>query len=117
VIPYAEAHNPDLKDLGYEYLAQPTEEELKTAPLFGDVSQGFSDAIYLPPDAKKLEDALNPLIDDLVASGQEAKILRKWEVREPAVWLTPRGRLATERIGVDRPTGWQTPRCSGSTCE
>jgi len=117
VIPYAEAHNPDLKDLSYEYLAQPTDDELKVAPLFGGVAQGFSDAIYLPLDAEKLENALSPLIDEMVVSGEEAKLLRKWGVKEPAVWLTPRGRLATERIGIDRPAGWQTPKCTGSACE
>jgi len=37
VIPYAEAHNPELKDLSYEYLDQPTASELSTAPLFGGI--------------------------------------------------------------------------------
>ncbi len=116
VIPYAESHNPVLKHLTYRYLAQPTASELKSAPLFGPVAAGYEDAIYLAPGEKKLEAALNPLIDRLVGSGREAKLLEHWGVKDPRFWLTPRDGLVNERIGVDRPTGWVAPHCSGSAC-
>ncbi|MHB8730677.1 MAG: substrate-binding periplasmic protein [bacterium] len=117
VIAYAESHNAALNGLTYQYLAQPTPAELKVAPLFATVASGYEDVVYLTPSERKLEAALHPLIDNLVTSGQEAKLMERWGITDPRFWLTPRDGLISQRIGVDRPSGWVAPRCSGSSCQ
>lgn len=117
VLPYALSHNPQLKDLEIEYMAEPNSTEKKTAPLFASQSHGFQDAIYMHKDSDKLEKAMNPIIRKMVRDGVMAKILGKWGVQQPKVWLTPRPALTDRRRGVDRPAAWMPPACKGAGCK
>jgi polar amino acid transport system substrate-binding protein len=83
-----------------------TPEQLTSNPafaVFGKLQLPF----YLPRDHKDLEAAMTKALRSLYSSGELTTILSKWNL-DPALFLTPAGN-AKDRIGVDRPDGWQPP--------
>jgi ABC-type amino acid transport substrate-binding protein len=103
---YTAKQRPELK-LVNTTLQPPTAEQLKAAPdLAGFLP--YSVAAYIPKEEPKLEAAMSAAIDQMYKDGELAAMLSKWGV-DPKVWLTPYATAASERIGVDRPTGWTPP--------
>lgn len=83
-----------------------TPEELKSEPafaVFGKVQLAF----YLPEAKEDLEARMTKAIREMYASGAMGKILNKWGA-DPGLFLVP-GAATTDRIGVDRPKGWEPP--------
>jgi ABC-type amino acid transport substrate-binding protein len=62
---------------------------------------------YLPKSHEKLEGALSEALREMYASGELEKVMTKWNL-DPQLFLTP-GPSTTDRIGVDRPEGWEPP--------
>ena len=83
-----------------------TPEEVSSDPalaVFGKLQFPF----YLPRDHADLEAQMTKALRSLYSSGELSTIVTKWHL-DPPLFLTP-GDTATDRIGVDRPDGWNPP--------
>lgn len=83
-----------------------TPAELSSEPafaVFGKVQLAF----YLPKSQDGLEARMTEAIRQMYASGEMARILKKWGA-DPKLFLVP-GPATTDRIGVDRPQSWKPP--------
>lgn len=105
---YAIQQNPTFSSqLENVLLTPPTDAELAAHPNY-KYYEPYQTAFYVAPQEAALEKALSAQIDAFYASGQEATIVTKWGA-DPKQFLTPIPLFSQQRIGVDRPTGWQAP--------
>jgi ABC-type amino acid transport substrate-binding protein len=92
------------------YPTPPSADEVKASPGLADF-QPFMTGWYLAPQEKGLENALNGVIKQMYKSGEMARLIAKWG-GNPQAMLTPQPYFASERVGVDRATGWAPPSLS-----
>lgn len=83
-----------------------TPEQLKANPAFS-VFGKLQFPFYLPRDHSDLEAALTKALRGLYSSGELSTIVSKWHL-DPELFLVP-GDTAKDRVGVDRPDGWDPP--------
>jgi ABC-type amino acid transport substrate-binding protein len=89
------------------YITPPTADEVARTPAL-DVFRPFMSGWYLAPEAEALQAAFDKVIRDFYADGFLAQTIAKWG-GDPDEMLRPAPYFAGQRIGVDRPEGWEPP--------
>jgi ABC-type amino acid transport substrate-binding protein len=103
---YQQQQRPDQK-IQTQYLTPPTDQEVKQHPDY-EFFRPYMTSFYLPKQEPKLEQAISAEIRKMYASGEMAKLIKKWG-GDPAKFLEPSPWMAAMRRGVDRPSNWTPP--------
>jgi ABC-type amino acid transport substrate-binding protein len=103
---YQQKQRPDQK-IQTQYLTPPTDQEVKEHPDY-EFFRPYMTSFYLPKQEPKLEQAISAEIRKMYASGEMAKLIKKWG-GDPAKFLEPSPWMAAMRRGVDRPSNWTPP--------
>lgn len=102
--------NPSL-DIEGDYLTPPTDAELAAHPDY-KYFEPYMTGFYIAKSETALEKALTQQILSLYKNGTEARLVSQWG-GDPQAFLTPLAQFTAERVGVDRPEGWQAPSAEG----
>jgi polar amino acid transport system substrate-binding protein len=97
---------PDQK-IQTQYLTSPSDQQVKQHPEY-EFLRPYMTSFYVPKQAPKLEAAISDQIRKMYASGEMAKLIKKFG-GDPKQFLTPSPWMAKMREGVDRPDGWTPP--------
>jgi ABC-type amino acid transport substrate-binding protein len=106
ILIYQQKQRPDQK-IATEYLTPPDDQQVKQHPDY-EFFRPYMTSFYLPKQEPKLEKAISTQIRAMYASGEMAKLIKKWG-GDPPKFLTPSPWMAAMRRGVDRPANWQPP--------
>jgi polar amino acid transport system substrate-binding protein len=106
LILYYRKQRPD-KEIQAQFLTPPSERQIKEYPEYAFFSP-YMTSFYIPKQEPKLEKAISAQIRRMYASGEMARLLRKWG-GDPAKFLRPAKGMADLRRGVDRPSDWMPP--------
>lgn len=107
---YTSRTNPDIQ-LHEVPFTPPTQEQLAAHPEFEAFKPAMT-GFFVAKEATTLVDELNGAIRSLYADGTLSQIVEKWG-GDPNEFLNPTPGMAEQRIGVDRPAGWQPPSLTG----
>jgi ABC-type amino acid transport substrate-binding protein len=107
---FAVKTNPSL-DIELDYLTPPTDAELAAHPDY-KYFQPYMTGFYIAKSETALEKVLTEQILSFYKNGTEARLVSQWGA-DPKSFLTPLPRFTTERVGMDRPEGWQAPSAAG----
>lgn len=94
-------------DLTTEYLTPPSAMDVQKHPDY-KYFQPYMTGFYLPPQESKLEKALDDQLRAMYSDGSLSALISKYG-GDPGQFLKPSPGMAAQRIGVDRPSGWQPP--------
>jgi polar amino acid transport system substrate-binding protein len=103
---YALKTNPSL-NIEVDYLTPPTDAELAAHPLYKHF-QPYMTGFYVAKSETALENALTQQIRSSYKDGTLSQLMSKWGA-DPKSFLSPLPLFTTQRVGVDRPQGWQAP--------
>jgi polar amino acid transport system substrate-binding protein len=103
---YYQKQRPDQK-IQTQYLTPPSDAQVKQHPDYA-FFRPYMTSFYIPKQEPKLEQAVSAEIRKMYASGEMAKLIKKWG-GDPQKFLKPSPEMAAERRGVDRPANWTPP--------
>lgn len=95
------------KNVQTEYLQPPSKADIAKHPDY-TAFQPYMVAFYIPKQEPKLEKALSAQIRTMYSDGTLTRLIKKYG-GDPQQFLKPSPDFASERQGVDRPSGWTPP--------